>query len=112
MNTEDFQDHAWPHQLPYRGTRRPGTPPPAYDLNPLPVDIKPRVLVTAITEDDNTASLALAFQVAGYFEIADPRAREIGAMVAGWDATGFPLRKPIAWPLFSSITIFELAHGR
>jgi choline dehydrogenase-like flavoprotein len=30
MKTEDFQYHAWPYQLPYRGTRRPGTPPPAY----------------------------------------------------------------------------------
>src|SRR5438874_3357209 len=55
---------------------------PAYDLNPVPIDIKPRVLVTAITEDDNTASLALAFEVAGYFEISTTRAREIAAEVA------------------------------
>ena len=55
---------------------------PAYDLNPVPIDIKPRVLVTAITEDDNTASLALAFGVAGYFEISTTRAREIAAEVA------------------------------
>jgi hypothetical protein len=33
-------------------------------------------------EDDTTASLALAFEVAGYFEIADRRAREIAAEVA------------------------------
>jgi len=38
--------------------------------------------VTAITEDDNTASLALAFEVAGYFEISTTRAREIAAEVA------------------------------
>ena len=55
---------------------------PAYDLNPVPIDIKPRVLVTAITEDDNTASLALALEVAGYFEIAETRARAIAAEVA------------------------------
>jgi serine/threonine-protein kinase HipA len=48
----------------------------------VPIDIKPRVLVTAITEDDNTASLALAFEVAGYFEISTTRAREIAAEVA------------------------------
>jgi serine/threonine-protein kinase HipA len=53
-----------------------------YDLNPVPIDIKPRVLVTAITEGDNTASLALAFEVAGYFELAEKRAREIAAEVA------------------------------
>jgi serine/threonine-protein kinase HipA len=55
---------------------------PAYDLNPVPIDIKPRVLATAITEDDTTASMRLAFDVAGYFEIADVRAREIAAEVA------------------------------
>jgi hypothetical protein len=37
---------------------------PAYDLNPVPVDIKPRILTTAINEDDNTASLDVAMSVA------------------------------------------------
>ena len=32
---------------------------PAYDVNPVPVDIKPRVLSTAIDLDDATASLEL-----------------------------------------------------
>src|SRR6202035_4214835 len=47
---------------------------PAYDLNPVPTDIKPRNLSTAINEDDNTASLALAVEVAGYFELDDGKA--------------------------------------
>jgi serine/threonine-protein kinase HipA len=55
---------------------------PAYDLNPVPVDIRPRILSTAINEDDNTASLALALEVAGYFELEDAVAREIAAEVA------------------------------
>lgn len=55
---------------------------PAYDLNPVPIDIKPRVLATAITEDDSAASLALAFEVAGYFEISESKARAIAAEVA------------------------------
>jgi serine/threonine-protein kinase HipA len=54
---------------------------PAYDLNPVPTDIKPRILSTAINEDDNTASLTLAMEVAGYFELADAKAREIAADV-------------------------------
>jgi serine/threonine-protein kinase HipA len=61
---------------------------PAYDLNPVPTDIKPRILSTAINEDDNTASLALALDVAGYFELSANRAREIasevGRAVAEW----------------------------
>jgi serine/threonine-protein kinase HipA len=63
---------------------------PAYDLNPVPVDIKPRILSTAINEEDNTASLALALEVAGYFELEDAAAREIatgvGKVVSDWRA--------------------------
>jgi serine/threonine-protein kinase HipA len=36
---------------------------PAYDLNPAPLDMKPRVLTTEIDFGDATASLALAFRV-------------------------------------------------
>ena len=61
---------------------------PAYDLNPTPADIKPRVLSTQIDLDDATASLDLAFSVAEYFELKseDARqiAREVGRSVANW----------------------------
>ena len=61
---------------------------PAYDLNPVPVDIKPRVLSTAIDLDDGTADLGLALDVAGYFGLKDDEAQEIahrsGQAVAGW----------------------------
>jgi serine/threonine-protein kinase HipA len=54
---------------------------PAYDLNPVPVDVKPRILTTAINEEDTTASLSLAMDVAGYFELDEAEAREIAAEV-------------------------------
>jgi serine/threonine-protein kinase HipA len=54
---------------------------PAYDLNPVPTDIKPRILATAINENDNTASLALALDVAEYFELDAGKAREIAVQV-------------------------------
>ena len=54
---------------------------PAYDLNPVPVDIKPRILTTAINEDDSTASLALAMEVAPYFELEEAQAKAIAAQV-------------------------------
>jgi serine/threonine-protein kinase HipA len=61
---------------------------PAYDLNPVPADVKPRVLTTTIDLDDGTASLALAYDVASYFELASAEARaiarEVGRAVAGW----------------------------
>jgi serine/threonine-protein kinase HipA len=61
---------------------------PAYDLNPVPTDIKPRVLTTAIDLDDGTASLERALEVAVYFETDAKTARaiaaEVGQAVAGW----------------------------
>lgn len=61
---------------------------PAYDLNPVPTDIKPRVLTTAIDLDDGAASLNLAMEVAAYFELEPDAARavaaEVGQAVATW----------------------------
>ena len=64
---------------------------PAYDLNPVPVDIKPRILTTAIDEADGTASLDLAFEVAGHFGVKPDKAKiivhEVGTAVARWRET-------------------------
>lgn len=61
---------------------------PAYDVNPVPTDIKPRVLATAIDLDDSTASLDRAMAVAGYFQLDASAARgvaaEVGQAVATW----------------------------
>lgn len=61
---------------------------PAYDLNPVPTEMKPRILTTAINEDDGTASLALALSVAKYFELDEKNAgrigREVGKAVSQW----------------------------
>jgi serine/threonine-protein kinase HipA len=61
---------------------------PAYDVNPVPADIKPRILTTAIDLDDGTASLDLALEVAEYFELtaeaAHAIASEVGQAVADW----------------------------
>jgi serine/threonine-protein kinase HipA len=61
---------------------------PAYDLNPVPVDIKPRILTTSINEDDGTASLDLAMEVAEYFELdasaAWKIAKQTGRAVSKW----------------------------
>src|SRR3972149_6279324 len=50
---------------------------PAYDMNPLPSDIKPRVLSTAIDLEDPSASLELAFDVISYFDLDMHRAKKI-----------------------------------
>jgi serine/threonine-protein kinase HipA len=61
---------------------------PAYDLNPVPTDVKPRILITTIKEDDGTASLALAMEAARYFGLDGAKAREtakqVGKAVSMW----------------------------
>lgn len=65
---------------------------PAYDLNPVPIDLKPRILTTYITEDDGTASLELAYEVASQFEVdskdAQRVAKKIGKAVSTWKEVG------------------------
>ncbi len=80
-------DHLRNHGFLYDGTNG-WRLAPAYDLNPVPVDIKPRILSTAINLDDGTASLELALTVAEYFGLNAERARaiaaEVGEAVADW----------------------------
>lgn len=74
-------DHLRNHGFLYQGNEG-WRLSPAYDLNPTPTDVKPRVLSTAINEDDTTASLATAMGVAAYFGLKDTEARDIAAQVA------------------------------
>jgi hypothetical protein len=53
----------------------------SYFMGPVPTDIKPLILTTAINEDDSTASQALAKSAAKYFEL-DPAIREAGLLIA------------------------------
>jgi serine/threonine-protein kinase HipA len=82
-------DHLRNHGFLYAGAdgRRLA---PAYDMNPVPTDIKPRVLTTAIDLEDGTASLERAMDVASYFELDAKAARtiasEAGRAVATWRA--------------------------
>lgn len=50
---------------------------PAYDLNPVPVDIKARVLSTAIVADDSAADPELAFSTCGYYGLSLKEAKSI-----------------------------------
>lgn len=61
---------------------------PAFDLNPVPPDVRPRNLTLAIDEADNTASLELALSVAEQFGLDAEEARgmaaEVGAATQTW----------------------------
>ena len=61
---------------------------PVYDVNPVPVEVKERILTTAIDEDNATASLDLALSVASSFGLKQKEAKavaaEVGRSVATW----------------------------
>lgn len=61
---------------------------PAYDLNPTPTDIKPRILSTAIDLIDPSASLDIAVSVAHYFDLDNSQIRnifkEVGSATTLW----------------------------
>jgi serine/threonine-protein kinase HipA len=81
--TSNTDDHLRNHGFLYAGGGG-WTLSPAYDLNPVPAEIKPRFLSTAIGEDpnDTSASLLLAFEVARYFGLEDEEARSVALEVA------------------------------
>lgn len=58
---------------------------PAYDINPVPVDLKARVLTTNIDLEEGTCSVDLLESAAGYFALSLKDARSILGQVA--DAT-------------------------
>jgi serine/threonine-protein kinase HipA len=80
-------DHLRNHGFLYTGPRG-WRLSPAFDLNPVPVDVKPRILHTSIGIDDPTASLALAMENAEYFGLSADDARRIagavGTAVSHW----------------------------
>ena len=61
---------------------------PAYDLNPMPTDVKPRIHALALDETDQDASLDTVLGVAAYFRLSKPEAlaiaKEVGVVVATW----------------------------
>lgn len=74
-------DHLRNHGFLYEGTAG-WRLSPAYDLNPVPVDLKPRFLATAVDLEDREASLELALSVAPYFDLDEDAARAIARDVA------------------------------
>ena len=74
-------DHLRNHGFLYRDNRG-WRLSPAYDLNPTPTDVRPRILSTSISPDDPTASLDLASETAEYYGLNPKQARRISAEVA------------------------------
>lgn len=84
-NTDDhLRNHGFLYDLNGGGWRLA----PVYDVNPTPIEVRPRILSTAIDETDGTASLELAFDVAEHFGLKPKSAKaialEVGNAVNRW----------------------------
>jgi serine/threonine-protein kinase HipA len=76
MLVSNVDDHLRNHGFLWEG-QDGWTLSPAYDLNPTPTDLKPRILSTNINLDDGTCSLALVESAAEYFGLSPVQARAI-----------------------------------
>jgi serine/threonine-protein kinase HipA len=80
-------DHLRNHGFLYE-RRRGWRLSPAYDMNPTPAEIKPRVLTTTIDFDNGTASLDLALSVSEYFRLSPMEGKaiikEVGTATSQW----------------------------
>ena len=74
-------DHLRNHAFLYEGNEG-WRLSPAYDMNPTPLEFKPRVLTTLIDTQDGTASVDLAMSVCRYFNLTVEQGQTIIAEVA------------------------------
>ena len=83
----NVDDHLRNHGFLWGG-RDGWTLSPAYDLNPTPTDVRPRILTTNISLDEATCDLDLALSSAEFFAIslteAKAIAKEVGSVVSAW----------------------------
>jgi serine/threonine-protein kinase HipA len=74
-------DHLRNHGFLYKG-QDGWVLSPAYDLNPVPIQVKQRILSTEIDIGNDTASLEVALNVADYFELKEEDTKLIISEVA------------------------------
>jgi serine/threonine-protein kinase HipA len=73
----NVDDHLRNHGFLYDTDKRGWRLSPAYDLNPVPVDIKPRILCLMIDDRDNSASFDLTVEVGDYFGLVEDDMRVV-----------------------------------
>jgi serine/threonine-protein kinase HipA len=84
----NLDDHLRNHGFLYDATKAGWRLSPAYDINPVPLDVRPRILSLMIDDRDNSASFDLVLEVGDYFGLKtnDMKliAGEVAAAVSRW----------------------------
>jgi serine/threonine-protein kinase HipA len=83
----NVDDHLRNHGFSWSGTKG-WTLSPAYDLNPTPKDVRPRILTTNISLDEGTCDVGLVLSVAEYFglssSVAKATLKQVASVTAKW----------------------------
>ena len=90
----NVDDHLRNHGFLWLG-KAGWSPSPAYDLNPVPTDLKARALTTNINLDEGTRSIDLLEEAAEYFSLGLVPARAIVKKVATATATWRDVAKEV-----------------
>ncbi|HEX8163587.1 MAG TPA: type II toxin-antitoxin system HipA family toxin [Pyrinomonadaceae bacterium] len=84
----NVDDHLRNHGFLYDPAKGGWRLSPAYDINPVPIDVRPRVLSMMIDDRDNSASFDLVLEVGDYFGLRTDDmkviAGEVASAVSGW----------------------------
>ncbi|MGO8928471.1 MAG: type II toxin-antitoxin system HipA family toxin [Limisphaerales bacterium] len=92
----NVDDHLRNHGFVYDTANRGWCLSPAYDINPVPRDVKPPYLSTLIDERDSEASFKLVMSTGEYYGLAVPDMRQIVQetvkAVSGWRKAAEKLR--------------------
>lgn len=95
--SSNVDDHLRNHGF-LRMDRSGWTLSPAYDLNPVPADLKARVLTTNIDLEESTCSIDLLESAAGYFALSIGEARvilkEVATATSTWRDVARQVRAP------------------
>lgn len=109
-NTDDhLRNHGFIYER-YKGWRLS----PAYDVNPTPIEIAPRILTTSIDFYDNSASLETAIRVAKHFRLKKEEAlsitKEVASAVKQWGfvASAFGLSQRECDSMASAFVVEEI----
>lgn len=84
----NVDDHLRNHGFLYDAAKGGWRLSPAYDINPVPVDVRPRVLSLMIDDRDNSASFDLVLEVGEYFGLRKDDMKviigEVVTAISGW----------------------------
>jgi serine/threonine-protein kinase HipA len=84
----NLDDHLRNHGFLYDTAKAGWRLSPAYDINPVPIDVRPRILSMMIDDRDNSASFDLVLEVGDYFGLRTDDmkviAGEITSAVSRW----------------------------